>query len=81
MRWFKPKKNNFQKLMEEIMGAKEQILQAIADEQAQVAAGIAALNAQFQALRDQLAAGTPITEADLEEIKNAVQNIFTPPTE
>jgi len=67
--------------MEEIMGAKEQILQAIADEQAQVAAGIAALNAQIQALRDQLAAGTPITEADLEEIKNAVQNIFTPPTE
>ena len=63
------------------MGAKEQILQAIADEQAQVAAGIAALNAQIQALRDQLAAGTPITEADLEEIKNAVQNIFTPPTE
>ena len=81
MRWFKPKKNNFQKLMEAIMGAKEQILQAIADEQAQVAAGIAALNAQIQALRDQLAAGTPITEADLEEIKNAVQNIFTPPTE
>jgi len=63
------------------MGAKEQILQAIADEQAQVAAGVAALNAQIQALRDQLAAGTPITEADLEEIKNAVQNIFTPPTE
>jgi len=63
------------------MGAKEQILQAIADEQAQVAAGIAALNAQIQALRDQLAAGTPITEADLEEIKDAVQNIFTPPTE
>jgi len=81
VRWFKPKKNNFQKLMEAIMGAKEQILQAIADEQAQVAAGIAALNAQIQALRDQLAAGTPITEADLEEIKNAVQNIFTPPTE
>ena len=67
--------------MEAIMGAKEQILQAIADEQAQVAAGVAALNAQIQALRDQLAAGTPITEADLEEIKNAVQNIFTPPTE
>jgi len=62
------------------MGAKEQILQAIADEQAQVAAGVAALNAQIQALRDQLAAGTPITEADLEEIKNAVQNIYTPPT-
>ena len=81
MRWFRPKKSNFQKLMEEIMGAKEQILQAIADEQAQVAAGVAALNAQIQALRDQLAAGTPITEADLEEIKNAVQNIFTPPTE
>ena len=61
------------------MDAKTVILQAIADEKAQVQSGIDALNVKIQALQDQIASGSVVTAADLDEIKTAVQDIFTPP--
>lgn len=60
------------------MDAKTVILQAIADEKAQVQAGIDVLNAKIQALQDQIASGSVVTAADLDEIKAAVNNIYTP---
>ena len=58
------------------MANKAEVLQAIADEKAEVTAAVAALNTQIQALQDQVAQGSAVTAADLDEIKAAVQNIF-----
>jgi hypothetical protein len=60
------------------MATKAEVLQAIADEKAQVLVGIEDLNKQIQDLKDQIAAGTPVTEADLDDIVNAVHDIFVP---
>jgi hypothetical protein len=60
------------------MATKAEVLQAIADEKAQVLVGIEDLNKQIQDLKDQITAGTPVTEADLDDIVNAVHDIFVP---
>jgi len=68
------------KLRREIMATKQEVLDAIASEKAQVLEAVESLNVQIQALKDQLAAGTPITDADLDEIVTAVNDIFIPPS-
>lgn len=60
------------------MATKEEVLQAIADEKAQVQARLDELVARIAALEEQVANGGTVTAADLDEIKNGVQNIFTP---
>ena len=67
------------KLRREIMATKQEVLDAIAAEKEQVLTAITDFNAQIQALKDQIAAGTAVTEADLDEIANAVNDIFVPP--
>jgi len=62
-------------LKECIMATKDEVLAAIADEGNEVAAKIAELQTKID---DLIAAGDGASEADLEEIKLAVQNIFTP---
>lgn len=69
------------KLRRLIMATKAEVLQAIADEKAQVAAGIETLNQQIQDLKDQITNGTAVTAADLDEIVTNVHDIFIPPTE
>ncbi len=58
-----------------IMATKEEVLAAIADEGNEVAGKIAELQAKIDEL---VAAGGGATAEDLEEIKLAVQAIFTP---
>lgn len=61
-----------------IMATKEEVLQAIADEKAQVSNAVNDLSKQIQDLKDQIANGSPVTPADLDEIATAVHNIFVP---
>ena len=62
-------------IKEVIMTTKEEVLAAVADEKNEVALKLAELQAKIDEL---IAAGTGATAADLEEIKLAVQGIFTP---
>ena len=62
-------------LKEHIMATKDEVLAAIADEGNEVAVKIAELQTKID---DLIAAGGGATAADLEEIKLAVQGIFTP---
>lgn len=62
-------------IKEIVMGTKEEVLEAIANEGAEVAATIAELQNKIDEL---IAAGAGASAADLEEIKLAVQGIFTP---
>lgn len=62
-------------LKEYIMATKQEVLDAIAAEGAEVTAKIAELQAKIDAL---IAAGSGATPEDLEEIKLAVQAIFNP---
>jgi hypothetical protein len=62
-------------IKESIMATKDEVLAAIADEGVEVSTKIAELQAKIDEL---IAAGTGATAADLEEIKLAVQAIFTP---
>ena len=62
-------------LKEFIMATKDEVLAAIADEGNEVAGKIGELQAKIDEL---VAAGTGATAEDLEEIKLAVQAIFTP---
>lgn len=55
------------------MATKQEVLDAIAAETAQVSAKIAELNATIQALQDQINSGN---SADNDEIKAAVENIL-----
>ncbi len=61
-------------LREFIMATKDEVLAAIAEEGNEVSAKIAELQAKIDEL---IAAGAGATAADLEEIKLAVQGIFT----
>jgi hypothetical protein len=63
------------------MATKQDVLEAAAAEGAQVKVRLDALEATITALRDELAAGDPVTAEDLDEIKLAIQNIFTPAAE
>ena len=58
-----------------IMATKDEVLAAIADEGNEVAVKIAELQTKIDEL---IATGSGATAADLEEIKLAVQGIFTP---
>lgn len=60
------------------MATKQDVLDAIAAEKEQVIAAIELLDTQIQALKDQIAAGTAITPADLDDIASAVHDIFIP---
>lgn len=62
-------------LKEFIMATKQEVLDAVAEEGNEVAAKITELQTKIDEL---IAAGTGATAEDLEEIKLAVQNIFTP---
>jgi septal ring factor EnvC (AmiA/AmiB activator) len=66
------------KLQEGQMATKQAVLQAIADEKAQVLKAIDDFNVTIQELKDQIAAGNPVTAEDLDEIENAVHDIFVP---
>lgn len=61
------------------MATKQEVLDAIAEEKAQVSDALTAFGQQIQDLKDQIAAGTAITPEDLDEITNAVHDIFIPP--
>ena len=63
-------------LGEKLMSTKDEVLAAVADEKAEVAVAIAELNAKIDEL---IANGTGATGADLDEIKAAIQGIFTVP--
>lgn len=58
-----------------IMATKQEVLDAVAEEGNEVAVKIAELQTKID---DLIAAGGGASEADLEEIKLAVQGIFTP---
>lgn len=62
------------------MATKQEVLDAIVAEKAQVLEGLTILNDQIQALKDQIASGTAVTAADLDEIVSAVNDIFIPAT-
>ncbi len=62
-------------LKEYIMATKDEVLAAIANEGNEVAVKITELQTKINEL---IAAGAGATAADLEEIKLAVQGIFTP---
>lgn len=63
------------------MATKDEVIAAIAAERKQVADAMAKdkadAQAQIDALKAQLTAGSPVTAADLDEIKAAVEGIYT----
>lgn len=63
------------------MATKAEVLQAIADEKAQVLTAIEEFNKQVQELKDQIASGDPVTATDLDDIVTAVHDIFIPTVE
>jgi len=65
-------------LRELIMATKQEVLDAVAAEAAEVAAKVNELMAEIQRLNDLIAAGGAVTAADLDELKAAVEAIFTP---
>ena len=65
-------------LKEYIMATVQDLVDAIAAEKAEVTAKIDALAAEIQALKDQIAQGGTITEAQLDAVLVSVQDIFTP---
>lgn len=56
-----------------------EIKQAAADEAAEVAARVGALEAEVQALKDQIAGGQIVTEEQMADLLASVKGIFTPP--
>ncbi len=62
------------------MATKQEVLDAIAEEKAQVTAALNDLNKQIQDLKDVISAGGAVTAADLDDIQNAVHDIFVPTT-
>lgn len=63
--------------MEKIMTTVAEIKAAIAAEAADVKASVDALEKTVTDLKDALAAGTPVSEADMADILAGVQGIFT----
>lgn len=61
-----------------IMATLQQLKDAIASEAAEVKARVDALESEVKALKDQIANGGTVTEAQLDEVLTSVQNIFTP---
>jgi hypothetical protein len=63
-----------------IMASVQDLIDAATAEKAQVSAKLADLTAQVQALRDQIAAGSAATPEQLDQVLEAITNIFTPDT-
>lgn len=61
-----------------IMTTKQDILDAIANESAEVTARLDALAAEIVVLQTNISNGVAVTEADLAEIMAGVQGIYTP---
>lgn len=68
--------------LEAKMATIEEAVQAVKDtaalEKAQVEGRLSELAAEIQALRDQIANGGVVTDAQMAELKSAVENIFVP---
>ena len=60
------------------MATKEEVLAAIAAEKEQVLEAITSLNQKITELEAVIVGGGVVTATDLEEIRNAVNDIFTP---
>jgi predicted nucleic acid-binding Zn-ribbon protein len=61
-----------------IMGTKQELEEAIAAERAEVQGALASLKTEIQALKDQIASGSPVTPADLDNLIAAVKDISEP---
>lgn len=70
--------HEIKKLRRLIMATKQEVLEAIAAEKAEVGAKLTDLAVQIQTLKDQIAGGSPVTPADLDDIVSAVHDIFVP---
>jgi hypothetical protein len=62
------------------MATKQEVLDAIAKEKEEVTTALVDFGKQIQDLKDQIASGSAVTPADLDDIENAVHDIFVPPT-
>jgi|SRR5687768_1238211 len=62
----------------ENMATLQEVHDKIAAEKAQVAAGLGALQAEIQALKDQIGAGVIVTPEQLDALAMAVDGIFAP---
>lgn len=60
------------------MATKQEVSDAIAAEKAQVQAALSAQDAKIAELQARLDAGGAVTAADLDELKAAVEAIYTP---
>lgn len=60
------------------MATKQEVADAIAAEKAQVQSALDAQNAKIKELEDRIAAGGAVTAADLDDLKAAVEGIYTP---
>ncbi len=78
---FQPWKRPIEQLRGEQKQMKDEILQAVAEEKAQVAGKLAEQEARIQALEDTIRNGGVITAEDLAEIKNAIHAIYEPEPE
>ena len=76
--WLPASKNDLENLKELIMATKQEVLDAVAAEAAEVTAKVNELLAEIQRLNDLIAAGGAVTAADLDELKAAVEGIFVP---
>ena len=65
-------------LKEHIMATVQALVDAIAAEKAEVTDKLDALADEIQALKDQIAQGGTITEAQLDSVLVGIQDIFTP---
>jgi hypothetical protein len=70
--------SNFAISQGNIMASVQDLIDAANAEKAQVAARLAELSAQVQALRDQIAAGSAATPEQLDLVLQAITDIFTP---
>lgn len=65
-------------LKEHIMATVQELVDAIAAEKDEVTNKLDALAVEIQALKDQIAQGGTITEAQLDSVLVGIQDIFTP---
>lgn len=64
-----------------LMATVQELQEAVAAERAEVTERITALQAEVQALRDEIANGGSITEEQLDGVLVNIKNIFVPPRE
>jgi phage-related minor tail protein len=78
MYWIKRAFAKLDGKVEQLMSIAQDLKDTATAEGVEVKAKLDALAVEIQALKEQVANGTPITEAELEEVKQAIKNIFTP---